>query len=165
MGYSTVVEELPVENVDGPVLISFERLREEGLCRLDPSVRLTGSLVVLWCAGKCLIVFNRSRQAWELPGGMLDPGESPREAAIRELDEESGQRPDTLDFAGVAQTRGAPDHRPAFLAIYRGQIASPLTFTPNDEISECAWWDPRGDLAGLFPGAAALARLCQQGQA
>ena len=38
------------------------------------------------------MVFNRDPQAWELPGGMLDPGESPREAAFRELEEESGQR-------------------------------------------------------------------------
>ena len=155
------MHELPVKNSDGSALLSFERLPEEGLHRLDPSVPLTASIVVLWCGGKCLMVFNRYRQAWELPGGMLDPGESPREAAIRELEEESGQRPNALDFAGVALIRVAPDHRLEFLAIYQGRIASPLPFTPNDEMSHSTWWDPSEELADLFPIDAALARLCQ----
>jgi len=30
---------------------------------------------------------------WSVPGGMQDPGESPRETAVRELFEESGLRP------------------------------------------------------------------------
>jgi len=30
---------------------------------------------------------------WSLPGGMVDPGEDPRTAAVRELEEESGLRP------------------------------------------------------------------------
>jgi 8-oxo-dGTP diphosphatase len=161
MGDSSVVHELPVKNSDGSALLSFERLPEEGLGRLDPSVPLTASIVVLWYGGKCLMVFNRYRQAWELPGGMLDPGESPREAAIRELEEESGQRPDALDFAGVALIRVAPDHRLEFLATYQGRIASPLPFTPNDEMSHSTWWDPGEELADLFPIDAALARLCQ----
>ncbi len=106
------------------------------------------------------MVFNRYRQAWELPGGMLDPGESPREAAFRELEEESGQRPGKLDLAGVARTRGAPDLRLEFLAIYQGHIDCPLPFTPNDEMSDSTWWNPDIDLNGLLPIDAALARLC-----
>ena len=37
-----------------------------------------------------VLVLNRVRQVWELPGGFIDPGESPRQAAIRELAEEAG---------------------------------------------------------------------------
>jgi 8-oxo-dGTP diphosphatase len=161
MGYSSIVYELPVEHADGSALLSFARLREQNIGGLDPSVPLTASLVVLWCGGKCLMVLNRYRQAWELPGGMLDPGESPREAAIRELEEESGQLPDILDFAGVAQVRVPPDHRLEFLAIYRGQIASPRPFTPNDEMSHSAWWTPGEKLTDLLPIDAALATLCR----
>ena len=151
---------LPVEDTDGSVLISFDRLREEQLGTLDPSVPLTASLVVLWCGHECLMVFNRYRQAWELPGGMLDPGESAREAAIRELAEESGQRADSLDLAGVAKIRVAPDNRLEYLAIYRGELDSPQPFTPNDEMSAATWWNPTEPLTALFPIDAALANLC-----
>lgn len=154
------MDELPVENTDGSVLISFDRLREEQLGTLDPSVPLTASLVVLWRGHECLMVFNRYRQAWELPGGMLDPGESAREAAIRELAEESGQRADSLDLAGVAKIRVAPDNRLEYLAIYRGRLDSPQPFTPNDEMSAATWWNPTEPLTALFPIDAALANLC-----
>jgi 8-oxo-dGTP diphosphatase len=152
--------DLPVQNTDGSVLLTFDRLREEELGGLDPAVPLTASLVVLWYGHECLMVFNRFRRSWELPGGMLDPGESPRQAAVRELAEESGQRADVLDFAGVAKIRVAPDDRLEFLAIYRGYVGTPQEFAPNDEMSEAVWWKPGAPLADLFPIDAALATLC-----
>lgn len=161
MGDCPFMDELPVENNDGSALLAFDRLPEHELAHLDPSIPLTASLVVLWHAGACLMVFNRWRQLWELPGGMLDPGETPCDAAVRELEEESGQRADQLDFAGVARIRVAPDHRLEFLAIYQGRIAAPLPFTPNGEMSHCTWWNPGANLADLTPIDAALAKLCQ----
>ena len=152
--------ELPVGNTDGSVLLSFDRLSEDRLESLDPSVPLTASLVVLWCGHECLMVFNRFRQAWELPGGMIDPGESPRQAAVRELAEESGQRADSLDLVGVAKIRVAPDDRLEYLATYRGRLDSPRSFTPNDEMSDAVWWNPAEPLTDLFPIDAALANLC-----
>jgi 8-oxo-dGTP diphosphatase len=152
--------DLPVHNSDGSILLTFDRLREEDLSRLDPSAPLTASLVVLWYGHECLMVFNRYHQAWELPGGMLDPGESPREAAVRELAEESGQQADTLDFAGVAKIQVAPDHRLEHLAIYNGSISTPQPFTPNNEMSKATWWTPGNPLPDLPPIDAALATLC-----
>jgi 8-oxo-dGTP diphosphatase len=154
------VWELPVLNTDGSVLLSFEPLHEDQLGSLDPAVPLTASLVVLWCGRECLMVFNRFRRAWELPGGMIDPGESAREAAVRELAEESGQRADSLDFAGVAKIQVAPDNRLEYLATYRGQIALPQPFTPNAEMSAATWWNPTEPLPDLFPIDAVLATLC-----
>ncbi|MFI7316991.1 NUDIX domain-containing protein [Streptomyces venezuelae] len=48
------------------------------------------ALMALWHNGKVLMVFDRFRQSWELPGGMIEPGETPRQAAVRELMEETG---------------------------------------------------------------------------
>ncbi len=150
---------LPVENADGSALLGFERATEADLAGLDPSVPLTASLVVLWHGDRCLMVFNRFRQLWELPGGMIDPGETPREAAVRELEEESGQRPDKLDLAGVALVTCAPDDRREFLAIYRGRVDAPVPFVPNDEMSGATWWHLAERLTDLTPIDAALARL------
>jgi 8-oxo-dGTP diphosphatase len=40
--------------------------------------------------GKWIFVRHRERTSWELPAGHIDPGESPLEAARRELYEETG---------------------------------------------------------------------------
>lgn len=37
-----------------------------------------------------LMVHNRKRGGWEMPGGSIEPGETPEEAASRECEEESG---------------------------------------------------------------------------
>ena len=46
--------------------------------------------------GRVLLAERTARQVaagfWELPGGKIDPGETPRDAAARELDEETGIR-------------------------------------------------------------------------
>lgn len=140
---------LPVEQEDGCRLLSFDRVSEQHLARLDPSVPLTASLVVIWDAEECLLVFNRFRQAWELPGGMIDPGESAREAAIRELREESGQHAASLDFAGLAKVWYAPGKRLEYLAIYRGSVVARRPFVVNDEMSQSMWWHPRNQLRDL----------------
>ncbi|MEU8223349.1 NUDIX hydrolase [Kribbella sp. NPDC048915] len=158
------MDQLPVQDADGSALLRFEPVPEHELAHLDPAVPLTASLVVLWYGGHCLMVFNRFRQAWELPGGMIDPGETPRQAALRELLEESGQRPETLNCAGAALIRAAPDNRVEYLAIYRGTISSPQPFTPNDEMSDSTWWTPATPLPALLPIDAALARLCPSPQ-
>ncbi|MEO3750111.1 NUDIX domain-containing protein [Streptomyces sp. B6B3] len=102
-------------------------------------------LVALWHAGRLLLVRERTRDCWELPGGGIDPGETPRVAAVRELWEESGQRvaPDALTFAGFART-ALPDRRVLHGALYQAEATGVGDFTPNDEIADAHWWDPAG---------------------
>ena len=49
-----------------------------------------GALVAIWVNKKLLLVRTSYRRGYGLPGGGLQPGESAREAAVRELNEELG---------------------------------------------------------------------------
>ena len=58
--------------------------------------------VVLDDAGEHVLMSWRHRFVpdvwnWELPGGLLDPGETPAETAAREVEEETGYRPRSVE--------------------------------------------------------------------
>ncbi|WP_424893611.1 NUDIX domain-containing protein [Streptomyces sp. SAI-218] len=61
----------------GNSLISLTRGREAAPPQDAP---LPAALVALWRAGRVLMVFDRYRRTWELPGGSIEEGESPRQA-------------------------------------------------------------------------------------
>lgn len=130
---------------DGNILVAFHLAGEDVGVRDAP---LAISLVVLWHGGCMLLVFNRQRACRELPGGMIDPGETPRQAAIRELHEESGYQIEDLTLAGFARFALGPEHRAEYAAIYTGRAAPGNTFAPNEEITAIAWWDGVTPLAG-----------------
>ncbi|CAL9329614.1 hypothetical protein SUDANB146_00043 [Streptomyces sp. enrichment culture] len=107
------------------------------------------------------MVFDRYRQSWELPGGSIEEGETPRQAAARELLEESGQQPDEqLRFIGYARFVLAPDQRAEYLALYAGSSVEGRAFEPTEEISAIRWWDLLERLPGYVqPLDAYLAAL------
>ncbi|MFF5515341.1 NUDIX hydrolase [Streptomyces coeruleorubidus] len=142
----------------GNALTAFIRRAEE---QPPGDAPLPLALVALWNGDRVLMVFDRFRQGWELPGGLIEPGESPRRAAARELLEESGQTPgEPLRFVGYPRFRLAPDQRVEYGALFSGRCAEAVAFRPNEEIEAIWWWDLREALPGrVQPLDAHLARL------
>jgi 8-oxo-dGTP pyrophosphatase MutT (NUDIX family) len=60
------------------------------LYRLIRRPHTHGALVAIWNNNQVLMVQTSYRKGYGLPGGGLQPGESAREAAVRELNEELG---------------------------------------------------------------------------
>ena len=60
------------------------------LYRLIRRPHTHGALVAIWVNNKVLLVQTSYRKGYGLPGGGLQPGESARNAAVRELNEELG---------------------------------------------------------------------------
>lgn len=123
---------------------------------------MTGALVVVRSGGRVLVVYNRWRAEWELPGGTIEPRETPEAAAARELREESGQTADRLVRIGTARLRIAGSLAEEAFAIFGASARASLGFTPTDEIGAIAWWDGSIDLPGgpLNPIDRALIDLC-----
>lgn len=154
---------------DGPLaadgrgnhLISFTRGGEAAPPQDAP---VQAALVALWRAGRVLVVFDRYRRSWELPGGGIEEGETPRRAAARELMEESGQQPEgPLRFVGYARFVLAPDQRVEYLALYTGSCTVTRAFEPGEEIAAVRWWDLREPLPGrVQPLDAYLAALARE---
>ncbi len=53
--------------------------------------RFAGSYAVVKYDDKYLLCYNTLRKQWELPAGQREKNETPKECAIRELFEETGQ--------------------------------------------------------------------------
>lgn len=135
----------PIVNKKGDILLKFIHLANEEAIEPRMHSPLVASLVVAEYEGKVLLVFNRKRQHWELPSGRIEAGESPRDCAIRELFEESGQSVDALDFVGLAKVR-VSNGNITFLAIYSACLPIMSAFQANEEIAMNNYWDFRSNI-------------------
>lgn len=135
-------QHLPLRDRDGNVLVDFCVTSESELMVLADQQPMPLSLIVVTLADTVLAMLNSQRGQWELPGGMREPGESPREAAVRELAEETGIRTTSLTIAAVVEFDLRRPDRREFAAVYRTALQVVPRLTVNDEAVDFRWWDP-----------------------
>jgi 8-oxo-dGTP diphosphatase len=114
--------------------------------------------IVLDDEGRVAIVHRPRYDDWSLPKGKLDAGESFEEAALREVEEETGMRcslGDELDPVRYRDNKG----RPKLVRYWLMYVEDDPGFVPNDEVDELRWVTP-GEAAELltYPHDAELAR-------
>lgn len=91
--------------------------------------------------GRILLVAEEyDRKRYGLPGGSIESGESPVDAAVRELMEEACVEVQLEHLIGMFRFRG----RLNFLAfVFRGTIVDGVPRVPdNDDVIDLAWFDP-----------------------
>lgn len=116
---------------------------------LEPPRSAGAAVVLVTAADLLLLVRNTTRTGWAAPGGKRDPGESIRQTAAREVQEEVGLRldPDRLDPVGyqriIFPSEGAapaPWDRINHLAVFGAQLPGPRPLRPDPtEIAEAQW--------------------------
>jgi 8-oxo-dGTP pyrophosphatase MutT (NUDIX family) len=90
--------------------------------------------------GKLLFGLRNDSEKWTLPGGHAEEGEDPRDAAVRELKEETGLDAGELEYLGDGY--GGRD-RTVHVFCYRTTVTGSPTVgqDPDDECSVWAWVD------------------------
>jgi 8-oxo-dGTP diphosphatase len=96
--------------------------------------------------GRILICRRTARQShplkWEFPGGKVEPGESPHQALVRELEEELA----VTGVTGEEITRyrfAYPNKNPILLVFFR---VTAFTGEPQNLIFQEMRWEPRANL-------------------
>nr|WP_296650145.1 NUDIX hydrolase [Paraburkholderia sp.] len=92
--------------------------------------------VVCWQDGRILLV-ERGRSRWALPGGTIRRDESPADAARRELSEETTLA--GLELGYLFQFGGLSKRHYVFYAV----VPTDARPEPSSEILRCRWFRPR----------------------
>jgi 8-oxo-dGTP diphosphatase len=132
----------PIRDRAGNALIGFRFGVEDELVRPVGRSVMPASLVVVIHANAVLMMFDSWRKEWELPGGNREREETARQAAVRELHEETGIQAVDLTFVAVAEFDLVAPERRELLAIYRLHLRAVPTLTVNDEALDFRWWSP-----------------------
>ena len=98
-------------------------------------------------AGRVLLV-RHAEGRWQLPGGAIDPDESPAEAARRECLEEASVEVELGRIAGVF---GGPEYRVTYAnghevgvvsVVFEAEIVSGTPRAGDDETQDVGWFAP-----------------------
>lgn len=76
---------------------------------------------------------RKARSKWALPGGKVEPGERPADAAERELEEETGLNVDGLLYLQELKARDTLHH------VFEASVVNVAEARPRNEIIECRW--------------------------
>lgn len=104
-------------------------------------IEASGGLVVrLAPDGPRILVVHRPRyDDWTFPKGKDETGEDSIEAALREVNEETGQHPHLISMVG--ETSYPVNGAIKLVRWYGMRVKEPSPFTPNTEVDEIRWLD------------------------
>jgi ADP-ribose pyrophosphatase YjhB (NUDIX family) len=118
-------------------------------------------------SGRILLVKQADSGKWSTPGGAIEPDETPEEAAIREVQEETGL---AIVVNGLRAVVGGPEYRTVYsngdqlsyvAIVFDASVVGGEPSPDNEETTEVAWFHIE-DLAGA-PKERFLALLIRDG--
>ncbi|MFH8251787.1 NUDIX hydrolase [Microbacterium sp. B2969] len=123
-------------------------------------IRVAAYAVVVDDAHRVLLAhWNEGRRAaWTMPGGGLEPGEDPEQAARREVWEETGYKVEILELLGIHSrvippsrriAEDATDPLHALRIVYRARVTGGRLRNEVDGSTDRAEWFPLGSVTTL----------------
>ena len=123
--------------------------------RVDPIYRDTARVIPVSPHGRVLLLCGHdpnspTQSYWFTIGGQIEPGETARVAAVRELEEEVGIVIDESDLRGpfhhgeLAYSLGGVDYHStsAFFTVILDERRVQPAGLPGEIITDARWWDP-----------------------
>jgi ADP-ribose pyrophosphatase YjhB (NUDIX family) len=117
------------------------RVRRLGVWLTQARFTVTAGAVVTDAEGRVLLLKHvfRAGSGWGVPGGFIEPGEQPEEAARRELREEAG-----VDVEDVRLVHARAFRRPRQVEIlFRAHARRPgQAHVASEEVTRAEWFAP-----------------------
>ena len=138
------MNEIIVKNRSGWTLHEYIDIPEE---KISGYPNVTGAYAIVRVGGKYLVGYNSWRKQWEFPAGGIEKGETARQAAVRELYEETHQDDVALEFKGlfkVTDSHGKQKYQAVFLG--EKDELEPFVYSEGDEMSKIQIWDLKEDI-------------------
>ena len=120
--------------------------------------------------GDKLLGRDAGMDLWAVPGGAVDPDETPADAAVREMWEETGLR---VTLSGVQGVYGGPDFRLTYpngdvvsycVIAFGAAISEGVMRADGDEMTEAYWNAPIARSLGVFLNGHALEGVDERGE-
>lgn len=119
-------------------------LTEDDLKRILVTLpkRLSSATIILETEdGRAIVEKAHYKRYWTFPGGVVDPGETPKQAAVREVSEELGIVIDPNSVQFIAVTTRTSDIAETYQFIFHAPIDAEILSTVTIQDSEIASWD------------------------
>jgi 8-oxo-dGTP diphosphatase len=132
---------------------------------LPPQDLITSAFGLLFDGDRFLMT-RLAKRGWDIPGGHVEPGETPLETMRREVYEETRVRPGTVALLGYqkilihgAKPAGYRYPYPvSYQVIFWGQVAAQEPFAPTGEVTERGLFLP-AEARQILHGEAAILAL------
>ncbi|WOX10290.1 NUDIX hydrolase [Streptomyces sp. N50] len=104
-------------------------------------------------SGRILLIQRNDNGLWALPGGLVDVGESPAIAAVREAQEEVGLQAEVLSLVGLYDSRLVGTDTPfqVIHLVYECVASGDSELRTSEEVDDFGWFSP-GELPQISPG-------------
>jgi 8-oxo-dGTP pyrophosphatase MutT (NUDIX family) len=116
------------------------------------------SVIVRDDAGRVLLARHSEGNVWVTPGGAIEPLETPADAAVREVWEETGLHVELTRLFGAyggpefVVTYGNGDRTSYLMVVFEGRVLHGRERPDGEEILEVRWFEERElDDLGLSP--------------
>jgi len=129
-----------------------------------PRKRMAAAVLLFDDVGRVLLVEPTYKPHWDLPGGVVEFGESPLEAGCREVKEELGLDVAPLRLVAVDWVPPRPERSEGLITVFDGGVLPPEQAAgialPPEELRSCAFVDPADVRRLLSPLLARRVEAC-----